>query len=133
MIDKPLVKIEYDEPAIPNAGVNTQDDVVNVLRSEGLLAATTYPGSVLVGGTPGTVFPFKWTVSKLASGHYRITHNLGHIKYVVVTTPTDVAAASDTVISNITVKTATYMDITWATTVGVPIDQYFDFILITYL
>lgn len=38
-------------------------------------------------GTPGTVFPTGWTVSNLATGRYKITHNLNRLDYIVLATP----------------------------------------------
>jgi hypothetical protein len=131
MKTEPSVKLEYTQPHIPNSNVNTQDDVDSVLRGRGLIQTRVYAGTVNVGGTGGTVFPFSWSVTHNSTGNYTITHNLGTLNYVVVATPANVAAASDTVIGNITTKATDHVQITWATTTGVPIDQYFEFILVT--
>lgn len=44
-------------------------------------------GFVNAIGTAGTVFPNGWTVVKLSTGRYEITHNLNSTNYVVLTTP----------------------------------------------
>jgi len=51
------------------------------------LPTTLGVGFVNAPGTPGGVFPNGWTVVKLSTGRYEITHNLGSTNYVVLITP----------------------------------------------
>lgn len=49
-------------------------------------------GYVFSGGSAGYTFPAGWSVSKIATGRYTVTHNLGTLIYSVVVTPVAGAA-----------------------------------------
>ena len=90
---------------------------------QGVHQPLQYTGYVNSGGSSGTPFPSGWSVSKLATGRYRITHNFSDVDYTVVAN----AVASNTRMVTIESRASDYFDVRIADLTPVLVDSDFMF------
>lgn len=83
-------------------------------------------GIVLSDGTAGTPFPTGWTTTYVATGDYRVNHNLGTTKYAVL-----VSAASTLLgVFNVGTASGVYFEVLASDLSGVAHDAKFSFQLL---
>lgn len=81
-------------------------------------------GSVSSGGTSGYVFPDGWSSTKIGTGIYRVTHNLGDSYYVAMVTVRDVQDVTCHITQNVNFFTVYTRD----AITNAPVDSNFNFV-----
>ena len=129
--------IQYPQPTSPSAvaaqfgvvpisahahtGADAQQiDYSNVLNTPSVV--TIYGGVINSGGASGTL-PSGWSVSKVGTGDYLVTHNLGYTTYVVVPT-------TYTYTTSMAGQTSTTFEIYVTNLSGTAVDANVNFILL---